>query len=86
MEFINPYAPPETQEPRRSLADWEMRLSAWHHLAIAIALLPVWFLIGGAISIGGSETEILIDSLGFLALFGYGGIALLVGILRSILR
>ena len=46
-----------------------------------VFLFPVWFMIGGAISISGRRVDAAIDVLGFLLLFGYAGTCLLVGVI-----
>lgn len=83
METINPYAPPDTRATGSGPVEGKTRLWS-RHVTIPLVLFPLWFVIGGAISMGGSRIEGLIDALGFLALFGYAGSALLIGILRSI--
>ncbi len=83
METINPYAPPKSRAPGAGAT--EMKNRVWSgHLTLGLVLLVVWFFVGGAISIGGSRIESAIDGLGFLVVFAYMGIALLIGILRSI--
>ena len=70
METITPYAPPETHAPGAGASETKKR--QWlRHPAVAFFLFPVWFVIGGAISIGGSKIQGDIDALGFVVLFGY---------------
>jgi len=81
MEIINPYAPPETHVSETRSHEGK-GISWWYHFVIATFLLPVWFFVGFAISIGGSRSEMLIDLYGFVAILGYAGFAFLFGVVR----
>jgi hypothetical protein len=59
-----------------------MRLARYRHLVYAPSFLVFWFFIGGAISMGGSPIEGLIDALGFLFGFLYWCIACVVLLLK----
>jgi len=80
MASINRYSPPETRDsedfPTKGKSPWWLC-----HLLIVAFLFPAWFMIGGAISISGRPIDVAIDGLGFLLLFGYAGICLLVGVI-----
>jgi hypothetical protein len=66
---INPYRPPASpgQVPRQK--PW---LSFWSwQVLIGFAFLFIWFFVGFAISIGGSQIEVAIDALGFVIGIAY---------------
>jgi thiosulfate reductase cytochrome b subunit len=85
MEATNPYAPPNSlfqeRAPRASRSI--RRILKWKHLSIAVVLFPIWFVIGGAISLGGTREEAAIDGLLFLLWLGYLGFAVVSGIISG---
>jgi len=79
MENVNPYETPDTpQKPdRRQRKMSRRRIFSWQfHLVLALLLFPVWFLVGGAIAIGGSSREMAIDGAGWLVCLLYLAFAL----------
>jgi thiosulfate reductase cytochrome b subunit len=83
MEATNPYAPPASLFQEGSALGLNQRILKWKHLPIAIFLFPVWFVIGGAISLGGTREEAAIDGLLFLLWLGYLGFAVVSGIISG---
>src|SRR5262245_18469813 len=85
MEATNPYAPPDSQfqelAPRAS--GNKRRTFKWKHLSIAFFLFPIWFVIGGAISLGGTREEAAVDGLLLLLWLSYLGFAVVSGIIRG---
>ena len=83
MEATNPYAPPACLFQEGSALGINQRILRWKHLPVAIFLFPVWFVIGGAISIGGTREEAAIDGLLFLLWLGYLGFAVVARIITG---
>ena len=51
------------------------RFSWTFHLILAVLFVPVWFVLGGAIALGGSPQEMAIDAVGGLISLLYLGFA-----------
>lgn len=77
---MNPYATPETSGRRHARRE---RPSPWRFLVYTLFFYPVWFFVGGAFSIDGSEEGMAVDVGLLLGVVGASAITFLVGLVAT---
>ena len=80
-QLMNPYASPNA---RGHASPREPRRSPWRFFIGSLFLYPVWFFVGGAFSISGSERDMAIDSGLLVAVVGASIVAFLIGVVGEI--
>ena len=80
MEPVNPYASPRTSS---RVSSGEPAWASWRFFVYSLFFYPVWFFVGGAFSIDGTEESMLIDMGLLLSILAGSAITFWYGVSRT---
>lgn len=83
MESVNPYTSPGALG---STPTTDRERSPWRFFIYSLFFYPVWFVVGGAFSISGSEEGLAMDVGLLVAVLGGSAVTFLMGVIGTIRR